>query len=226
MSEVTQTAQDTPKAEETKSDGQAQTETQTQAAPEQSTEAKAPEAEAKVESKVEGEAKVETETKKPEEEKKVVPEKYELKVPEGSQLDASYVEKIASYAKEQGLSNEQAQALLERDSAALADYVKAQHETLEKQQVEWKQQVELDKEIGGQAHRQNVELAHRVLKRFGSEAFLDQLDSTGLGNHPELLRVFVRIGKQMGEDSLVMPGVDGSSTKLDPAQVLYGRSGQ
>ena len=43
---------------------------------------------------------------------KVAPEKYDLKLPEGSKLDAKHIEKIAADAKARGLSQEDAQALL------------------------------------------------------------------------------------------------------------------
>jgi hypothetical protein len=49
-------------------------------------------------------------------EAKVVPEKYDLKLPEASLLDASHVEKLTAFAKERGLSNDEAQALLEREN--------------------------------------------------------------------------------------------------------------
>src|SRR3990172_2365452 len=41
------------------------------------------------------------------------PEKYEIKLPEGSLLDASEIERTVTLAKEQGLSNKTAQALLD-----------------------------------------------------------------------------------------------------------------
>src|SRR5688572_20896218 len=58
----------------------------------------------------------------PKEQKPVVPEKYDLKLPEGSLLEAAQMEKISAYAKEKGLSNEQAQELLERENDAVSGY--------------------------------------------------------------------------------------------------------
>ena len=51
-----------------------------------------------------GEAKPQGEAKPAEGAAKVVPEKYDLKLPKDSALDSSDLERIASYAKEQGLS--------------------------------------------------------------------------------------------------------------------------
>src|SRR3972149_1235780 len=57
---------------------------------------------------------------KPVAEKPVVPQKYELKLPEGSQLDQARIDSLSAYAKEKGLSNEQAQAILDRESDAVS----------------------------------------------------------------------------------------------------------
>ena len=58
-----------------------------------------------------------TEPKK--EEKPAVPEKYDLKAPEGSLLAEPMLEKIAAFARERGFSQEQAQAMVEHESASL-----------------------------------------------------------------------------------------------------------
>lgn len=159
--------------------------------------------------------------KEPEKAKPVAPEKYDLKLPSGSLLEKSAVERIASYAKERGLSQEDAQSLLERESQAVSGFAEAQRAELEGKVESWKQEVEDDKEIGGAAFKQNVELAHRVLARYGSPSLRQALNETGLGNHPELVRVFVRIGKAMADDQLVMPGTQ-SAGKRPIEEVFYG----
>lgn len=135
-----------------------------------------------------------------------VPEKYDLKLPDGSLLEASHIERISSFAKEKGLSNEMAQSLLEREHGAVSSYAEAQKQNYNKTVDSWAKLVEADSEIGGEGYKKNVELASRVIKRFGSESLVKALNETGYGNHPELVRAFTRIGKAMTEDQLVMPG--------------------
>jgi hypothetical protein len=43
------------------------------------------------------------------------------------------------------------------------------------------------------------------------------MDSTGLGNNAEMLRVFAKVGEMMGEDSLVV-GTGLGSSQLSPQQ--------
>jgi len=138
----------------------------------------------------------------------VVPEKYDLKLPEGSKLEASFVDQLSAFAKEQGLNQAQAQKLLDREHAsrlafetahkaaqdkALADYRAGLMTTLEK-----------DPEIGGAKLAENAEYAKRFVAQFGSEQLKKDLNESGLGNHPELIRMLAKAGKQfMAEDRSV-----------------------
>lgn len=162
-------------------------------------------------------------TETPKAEKPVVPEKYDLKLPEGSLLDASRIEKIEAYAKAHGFSNEQAQAFLEEQHSLLADHIESQREAFRQKSETWVKELQADKEFGGEAFSQNAELAKRFINRFGSETLKDALDQTGLGNHPELFRMIVRASKAMSEDQLIIPGSQsGGKTRLSKAEKLYG----
>jgi len=182
---------------------------------------------AQTEDKTKAQEPAKTEVPKTEEKKTVVPEKYELKLPEGSLLDAKASERIAAYAKSQGLSNEQAQALLEREHGAVSLFAEGQKAELTRLGKEWVATATGDKEIGGtdENFKKNVTLARRVIARFSSDGFLDALDKTGLGNHPELIRTFVRIGKMVGEDKLVIANSQ-AATKLTPEELFYSKGKQ
>jgi len=163
------------------------------------------------------------ESKNPAEGQTVVPEKYDLKLKEGSLLDAAYVEKVTAYAKEHKLSNEQAQAHLDRETGAVAAYMEGATQKLKHQaDVEWPAMAKADPEIGGEAFNKNVEISHRVLAKYGSPKLMEELNNTGFGNHPELIRVFSKIGKMMTEDQLVMPGAVQGSGQKSMADVFYG----
>ena len=164
------------------------------------------------------------EAKKTVGQKPVAPEKYELKLPEGSKLDASHLERIAADAKARGLSQEDAQAEVERNSKAQEAFAKQQDEQVKVYLEKLATEAKADKEIGGEAFVKNSELAKRVVDRFGTEEFKKALNDSGLGNHPELIRVFHRIGKIMSEDQLVLPGTQQKSEKKPAAEVLYGET--
>ena len=152
----------------------------------------------------------------------VVPEKYDLKLPEKSLLDPSVLERTAASAKARGLTNEQAQKELDAVAGEVAKY----HETLLEQHkttvTEWEQQSRNDKEIGGAAFAANAELSRRVVEKFATPEFAKILNDSGYGNHPELVRVFARIGRAIGEDRPGGSNPGGGAPKKNAEDVLYG----
>lgn len=136
----------------------------------------------------------------------VAPEKYDLKLPKDSPVSAARLDQIKASAKERGLSNDQAQAELERENQTVSDFAKGQIENLKQVQESWKTTAQTDPEIGGEKFKENSELAFRVVERFATPALKQELEATQYGNHPELMRLFVRIGRAMAPDQLVLPG--------------------
>lgn len=158
---------------------------------------------------------------KKEEEPKDEP-KFDLKVPKGAVLPADHMKKVEAYAKEKGLTPEQAQSVLERDNTLMSDYQKdAIAQLTNKVNVEWPNAAKADKELGGENFEKNVEIAKRAIDKFGSPDFKKTLNETGLGNHPELLRTFVRVGKMLTNDEFVQGGKEVPSEKESPAEAIY-----
>lgn len=75
---------------------------------------------------------------------KVVPENYDLKLPACSPLDDAHLERTAAYAKAQGLSQEEAQKLIDDDNK---NFIEGQQGYLKKQSEAWLAETAADKEI-------------------------------------------------------------------------------
>lgn len=150
-----------------------------------------------------------------------VPEKYEFKAPvEGQELDAEMTAALEPVARELGLNNEQAQKLVDIYGKEILPKIEArQQENWAKQTEAWANEVKTDKEIGGDAFVANVGLAQKALDTFAPAGLREYLETTGLGNHPDLVRCFVKVGKAMSEDSMVMPNTGGQRSQAD---ILYG----
>lgn len=150
-----------------------------------------------------------------------VPEKYEFKSPvEGQELDAEMTAALEPVARELGLNNEQAQKLVDIYGKDILPKIEArQQEHWAKQTEAWANEVKTDKEIGGDAFVANVGLAQKALDTFAPAGLREYLETTGLGNHPDLVRCFVKVGKAMSEDSMVMPNTGGQRSQAD---ILYG----
>jgi len=147
--------------------------------------------------------------------KPVAPEKYEFAAPEGQALDANALAVFEPIAKELGLTQEQAQKLVD----IYPQIQQQQAEAWSKQIADWGEQVKADKEIGGDKFNASVGLAQRALDQFGNPELREYLNASGLGNHPALVRFCARVGKSMAEDSFVMPNQGGQRSAAD---ILYG----
>jgi hypothetical protein len=101
----------------------------------------------------------------------------------------------------------------------LAGVQQRQAEAWQAQTEQWAADVKADKEIGGDKLTANLSAAQRALDLFGTPELKEYLNTTGLGNHPDLVKTFVKIGKAMSEDGMV----DGSNQgQRSAAEVLYG----
>lgn len=149
------------------------------------------------------------------------PEKYDLKLSEKSLLDKSSVDEISTFARERGLSNKLAQEILEMKESAVKEHIELQAEAVAQRTSSWRKAVEDDKEIGGEKLKETANLANQVAKRFGTETFMKALNDTGLGNHPELVRVFARIGRAMDNDKLELGGNSFSQSGRSEEQTFY-----
>lgn len=148
--------------------------------------------------------------------KPAAPEKYEFTPPEGQELDANALAVFEPIAKELGLSQEQAQKLVD----IYPQIQQQQAEAWSKQVSDWGEQVKADKEIGGDKFNASVGAAQRALDQFGNPELREYLNASGLGNHPALVRFCAKVGKAMAEDSFVVPSQGGQRSAAD---ILYGK---
>ncbi|EAN4946459.1 peptidase [Salmonella enterica] len=148
------------------------------------------------------------------------PEKYEFQAAEGVELDTEALKDFEPVARELNLTNEQAQKLVDAYPKILAGVQQRQAEAWQQTTEQWAADVKADKEIGGDKLTSNLSAAQRALDQFGTPELKDYLNTTGLGNHPDLVKTFVKIGKAMSEDGMVSGGNDGQRSA---AEVLYGK---
>ncbi|KFB89620.1 peptidase [Serratia grimesii] len=160
-------------------------------------------------------AEKETADKLKKDDKPAAPEKYEFAAPEGQELDANALSVFEPIAKELGLTQAQAQKLVD----IYPQIQQQQAEAWSKQIAEWGEQVKADKEIGGDKFNASVGAAQRALDQFGNPELREYLNASGLGNHPALVRFCAKVGKSMAEDSFVVPNQGGQRSAAD---ILYG----
>lgn len=119
-----------------------------------------------------------------------IPEKYEF-----ADESETYSGAIGKVASEIGIGQDKAQRLLN------AVYAAQEQETLE-QAKEWVAQAKKDPELG-----RNFDEAQRVARRtldryIQDKNFIEVLGESGLGSHPEFIRMLYRIGKDIPDATL------------------------
>lgn len=145
----------------------------------------------------------------------VVPDSYDLKMPEGVQLDSAAAEEFTAIAKELKLDQAAAQKLADIGAKMATRQAEAHAQLVET----WTEQVKTDKEIGGDKLDQNLGIARKAIDTFGTPELKALLNSTGLGNHPEVVKLAFKVGKAISEDRFVQGSPKGADT--DMAKKLF-----
>jgi|TARA_R110001583_G_scaffold175476_3_gene330044 hypothetical protein len=181
---------------------------QTDSSPE-TTEAVTEAAESKASDAVEPEGKEEAEVAS-------APESYEVfDLPDDFDMNEDTLGEYHTFAKENNLTQEQAQ----RGVDMVAQMKQAEMNQWVEQQKSWVDTAKQDAEYGGEKFEENIAVAVKARDSFGTSEFNEMLDSSGLGNHPEMIRFLNRVGKAISEDSVVVGG--NSTSALSREAVLY-----
>lgn len=155
------------------------------------------------------------------------PEQYEFRPPEGAAFDDGVLGAFSDVAKELDLPQDKAQRVIDKVLPAMQA---RQTEQLGEFYADiggppdtWAASSTSDKEFGGDKLQENLAVAKKARDAFGTPALTTLLNKTGLGNHPEIVRVFYRAGQAISEDRLVTGGQGGQSNTGD-ARRLYAAS--
>lgn len=152
-------------------------------------------------------------------------EEHGLKLADDTVLNKDDLERIVAEAKELDLDKEGAEDLLalnELEVTAVNKYKEDQKKEVENISNKWIEDAKSDKEIGGDALKENVALSNRVIKKYGSKELKDMLNKTRFGDHPEVIRIFSKLGKLMTDDTLELGKQQGS--KKSDSEVFFDKT--
>lgn len=140
---------------------------------------------------------------KPDAKTATAPESYaDFKAPEGLELDGEVLGDLKTLGKELGLSQDNAQKVFDLG----LKLQQRQGEAWQAQMQKWVGEAKADKEVGGEKFAENLAVVQKAVTQFGSPELKAYLDKTGLGNHPEMVKAFYRIGKAISADGFVPGG--------------------
>jgi hypothetical protein len=166
---------------------------------------------------------VEAESPEPETPPEGAPEAYEdFTAPEGVELDTGLLDNVREYGKANNLTQAQAQAIVDLGVKQAEAFRSAQQKLADDMRTEWVETVKKDPDLGGANFDQTRTLAARAVSAYSTPALLQFLEDTKLGDHPEVVRFFAKVGKDISEDQVVKPGKPAS--ERSPAAALWPSS--
>jgi hypothetical protein len=128
---------------------------------------------------------------------------WQPKLADGVKVDEELLGEAKKIAKEHGLKGQQLQGFVElgvrMQEKAAQEFVDAHEAAVEKLASAAK----ADKEIGGAKLEESLQSGLSVLKKYAGAEFpvvIAELERTGLGSHPALIKTLVRIDKATRDD--------------------------
>lgn len=150
------------------------------------------------------------------------PETYaDFSLPEGMELDGEFLTEASAMFKADGLTQEQAQKYVDFYSGKIQAGAQAQSETYSQLMDDWRTQAQSDKEFGGDNFKESIGIAQAAIEAFGTPELTEFLEAHGAGNHPEMIRFMVKVGRLTKEDVPGSTTGSGTGGKKDHAEQLY-----
>lgn len=163
----------------------------------------------------ESKTEVKPEDEKPKDEKEVKDDKEEeeedevdrdyskLTFKDPENIDQDLLKEATEVFGESKLSVEQAQKLIQLQEKFLEKTHARYHEQVDG----WIKEGKKDPEFGGKDYEKNMAAVNKAFTTYGSESLGKFLDDYRFGDHPEVIRMFYRIGQTLTEDSKAGAGI-------------------
>jgi len=144
---------------------------------------------------------------------------YKFEMPEGMEIDQNLATRANTVFKDLGLTQAQANSLTKMVTEQRIEDAQAGQEAFTKQLDGWVEEIKADPSLGGPNFEKNAGIASAAVEKFGTPELKEMFNQTGAGNHPELFRFCLAIGKHLVEDQ---PGTgDAATADGDPADRMY-----
>ena len=149
------------------------------------------------------------------------PETYaDFVIPEGATVDKAAINAATPIFKELGLSQDQAQKLVDLYPKLTGDIVKANNDAYNAMREGWVSELKADKDIGSRLDHVSAEIG-KLKARMPAEmqaSFNEAMNLTGAGDHPAVVKMLFEFTKLVNEGSHVAGG--------GPSEHGQNRSGQ
>lgn len=144
-------------------------------------------------------------------------DKYEVKAPKDAKfIDEAWIKELTPIAHKSGIMPPQLEKLVnwyEEKNAKVASEMQAQKEAEVKAGI-----AGLQKEWG-KAYEQKISYAKQLLKENGDADLIKWIDESGMGNNPNLIKIFSKLGEDRYREDSLASGGEGKPI-YSPAQAV------
>ena len=168
-----------------------------------------------------------SEDAKGDEDKDGAPTEYQdFTLPEGIEMDTDLLGKFAPILQGMKATQEQAQSFIDLHVEGLQNLVATQQADWKEVVDGWKTAAQTDEEFGKGKYDASLATARVAMREFGTPALFKALEDTGMGEHPEFIRIFHRVGKAIEEDSFSFGKTGEEGAPKTPAERIFPNQGK
>lgn len=158
-----------------------------------------------------------------------IPEAYDIKAVDGYEVTPELMDSLSPLLKELKIPQAGAQKLADLHMSVMQQQA-SEASAARKQVISgWTESIKKDPEFGGARFNENMGLARRGLQAVmpkdagAAKELTELLNGSGMGNHPEIIKAFARVGKMVKEDS-ALSGTAGGTVSDDPVELMFAKS--
>lgn len=153
------------------------------------------------------------------------PEPYALTVAEDFPMPSEQLTSFTETCRKAGLSRTQAEALLGWHRSQYHEDTAWRQQQEQQIKAAWDKEILEDKDFGGSVknYKETVAAARRALGAFDVDGSLRELLKTSQGQfHPAVVKTLARIGRALGEHTLISGNGHGGTAEKPLWQRMYG----
>ena len=151
------------------------------------------------------------------------PADYKIEFEPETKVDKALLGQFQNWAHENKIPLDKAVSLAKDYEKSVNDKLKSvpelQAQAMEKQKNDWLAELKADKEFGGANWDKNMSHINAAMKQYGTPELRELLDSSGMGNHPLVVKLMAQVGKDLAEPDFVRG--DKAGKEKSAAEVLY-----
>jgi len=145
----------------------------------------------------------------------------EFKMPEGMNIDSGTLDQAHALFSEARLPQEQAQKFIDLAVARERSFAERGVKAFVDMQNKWVSEIKADPDIGGARMNASLASAARAIDRLAVPGLKEALSFTGAGNHPAVVKAFVRLGQMISEDRFAPGHAAAPTASRSAAETIY-----